>query len=227
MNLTDRLSQLEKSAVDIMAVFAPWLGPIPSAYLVGTAVSEHLGWHPIISWIAAAAVELIGVVSVVLALRLYEWNQTKNKTDPAAPFGLALAVVSVYFIVTIGLTVLLDVVPELARYAPAVFPLLAAVGAVNIALKNGQQRREVAKDSKRQPRQRNQTQPQPRITPQPNSQPNQVAPPEVGQLSGTKLQVYQLYKSNPAATQQDIAEQLGISRQAVSKHAKSLNGMLK
>ncbi|MCP5019742.1 MAG: hypothetical protein GY938_31315, partial [Ketobacter sp.] len=136
------LNNVEQSAVDVIAVFAPWLGPIPSAYLVGVAVYEHLQWHWLVALIAAIAVESIGVVSVVVALRLHEWNATRRKIDPAAPFTLSLITVIVYFIITIGLTVLLDVFPELAIYAPAIFPLLAAVGAVNIAVKNGQQRRE-------------------------------------------------------------------------------------
>lgn len=140
--IAEKLALLEDTAVDVISVFGPWLGPVPSAYLVGVAAMKYLDWPFLIALIAAIAVESIGVVSVVSALRLYEWNETKRKSDPSAPFGLAVLLVVVYFVVTIGLTVLLDVIPELARFAPAVFPLLAAVGAVNIAVKNGQRRRE-------------------------------------------------------------------------------------
>lgn len=150
--MKQKLDQLENSAIDVIAVFAPWLGPIPSAYLVGRACINYLHWHWSIAWVAAVAVESIGVVSVVLSLRLYEWNDRKNKTDPSAPFKLSLFLVAVYFVVTIGLTVLLDVFPELARFAPAIFPFLAAVGAVNIAVKNGQQRREELKKEQKQER---------------------------------------------------------------------------
>lgn len=153
MSPLSKLDAIEDAAVDVLGTVGPWLGPIPSAYLVGRAAIAHLNWHPAIAWIAAVAVESIGVVSVVLSLRLWEWNQTRRKADPAAPFGLAVALVAVYFVVTIGLTVLLDVVPQLARYAPAVFPLLAAVGAVNIAIKNGQRRREAAIRQERTARQ--------------------------------------------------------------------------
>jgi len=158
MKLTDKLNELEDSAIDVIGVFGPWLGPLPSAYLVGAAAIKYLGWPPVIALVAAVAVESIGVLSVVLALRLYEWNETKNKTDPTAPLWLAVSLVAFYFVVTIGLTVMLDVIPELARYAPAVFPLLAAVGAVNIAIKNGQRRREAEKLAKKSERysQRNQ-----------------------------------------------------------------------
>lgn len=140
--LTEKLNQIERAAIDVIAVFAPWLGPIPSAYLVGVATYNYLSWHVVVATVAAVAVESIGVVSIVSALRLYEWNETKTQKDAAAPLKLAVTLVAFYFVITIGLTVLLDVFPELARFAPAVFPLLAGVGAVNIAIKNGQQRRE-------------------------------------------------------------------------------------
>lgn len=225
--LTDWLSKIEKSAVDVIAVFAPWLGPVPSAYLVGVAVHEYLHWHWIVAIIAAIAVESIGVVSVIVALRLYEWNETKNKTDPAAPFALAITTVVIYFVVTIGLTVLLDVFPELARFAPAVFPLLAAVGAVNIAVKNGQQRREDAKRNKIATKKGNQRR-QPKIV---DSQPvkavAQPSPSRDTKLSGTRKMVYEIYKRNPGATQQEVAGEIGISRQMVSKHKKALNGILR
>jgi len=227
MTITERLSKFEDLAVDVLAIFGPWLAPVPSAYLVGKAAISHLAWHWSIAAIAALAVESIGVVSIVLSLRLYEWNQIKNKTDPAAPLILALIASVFYFVVTIGLTVVLDVHPEWSRYAPAIFPLLAAVGAANIAMKNGQRRREVAKETKKQPRERNQRATA-RATPmQPEKQPGQRVAPEVGQLSGTRLQVYQIYKRNPGATQQQVADEIGISRQAVGKHTKALNGVLR
>lgn len=227
MNITERLNRFEDLAVDVLAVFGPWLAPVPSAYLVGKAAHDHLLWHWLIAIIAAIAVESIGVVSIVLSLRLHEWNQTKNKTDPDAPLWLALAAAVFYFVVTIGLTVVLDVRPEWSRYAPAIFPLLAAIGAANIAMKNGQRRREVAKMDKKQPvkvaTKTAVTQP----VAQPKTKPAQPVAPEVGQLDGTRKQVYELYRRNPDATQQEIADEIGISRQMVGKHAKALNGYLK
>lgn len=158
------LDNVERTAVDVISVFAPWLGPIPSAYLVGDACINNLQWHIVVAVIAALSVESIGVVSVVTSLRAYEWNATKNKTDPAAPFLLSLFLVIFYLVVTVGLVVLLNVIPALATWAPAVFPLLAVVGAVNIAIKNGQQRRELAKADKKQGRKR---QPKVKLPPTP------------------------------------------------------------
>jgi MFS family permease len=62
---------------------------------------------------------------------------------------------------------------------------------------------------------------------QPKTQPDSNHLPEVGNLEGNRLTVYQLYKHNPSATQQEIANKVGISRQMVSKYKKELNGYLK
>lgn len=221
-NITDRLNEVEDLAVDVLAVFGPWFAPIPSAYLVGKAAHDYLEWYWLVAIIAAVAVESIGVVSVVLALRLYEWNETKNKTDAAAPLPLALVNVAVYFVVTIGLTVLLDVVPELSRFAPAIFPLLAAVGAVNIAVKNGQRRREAEKVQARVDRQRaKSTTSQPDVNRQPVNHPSPY-----GELTPAQQRIFNSYRETPGATQAEIAERLGITKQAVSKHVRAMNGVM-
>jgi len=146
MRLKQTINRWESYGLEIMSAFAPWLAPIPSAYFVGVAVYHTLGTHILIGIIAAVAVEAVGIVSITNALRLYEWNQTKRKSDPHAPLWLALATVFVYFAVTILLTVLLESFPQLSHIAPAVFPILAAVGALNIAVRNSQNTRETARE---------------------------------------------------------------------------------
>lgn len=147
------LQNIEQTAVDVLSTLAPWLGPIPSAYLVGQACLIHLSWHWSVALVAAIAIEAIGVVSVILALQCHEWNAARTQKDAEAPYLLAVALVVVYFVITVLLTIFLDVAPTLAKFAPAVFPLLAAVGAVNIAVKNGLYRRqEIARNRKGQRR---------------------------------------------------------------------------
>ncbi len=154
---TDRVvakaEQVEGVAVDLVAILAPWLAPVPSAYLVYRAAVERLEWHPAVAVAAAIAIEAIGVTSIVNALKLWDWNSMRSKAkgekgDRRAPFELALAVCGVYVVVTIGLTVLMDVYPDLAFVAPAIFPVLALVGGLNIALRNGQKGREAERSDR-------------------------------------------------------------------------------
>lgn len=92
--------------------------------------------------VAAAIIETLGLTTVHTALWLADWNRSKRKIDPSAPVVLAVALGLVYLVATLGLVVFLEVWPFLATYAPALFPLLAIVGAVNLALIAQQERRE-------------------------------------------------------------------------------------
>jgi hypothetical protein len=57
-----------------------------------------------------------------------------------------------YVVTTIGLVVFLEVWPFLATYAPAIFPALAVVGALNLAMISRQEQREAAVQAEKQER---------------------------------------------------------------------------
>ena len=137
----ETLSEIETNLTDGIAAFGPWITPIPSAVLVANATVKDLHWSAELAWVAAAIIESLGLTTVSTSLLLWEYNAAKRKTDPDAPFLLAASLVGVYLVSTIGLTVLLDIFSDLARYAPALFPILALVGAVNLALRSGHRRR--------------------------------------------------------------------------------------
>ncbi len=137
----ETLSEVETNLTDGIAAFGPWITPIPSAVLVANATIKDLHWSVELAWVAAAIIESLGLTTVSTSLLLWEYNAGKRKADPDAPFLLAASLVVVYLVSTIGLTVLLDIFPDLARYAPALFPILALVGAVNLALRSGHRRR--------------------------------------------------------------------------------------
>jgi hypothetical protein len=141
LRFRETLSEIETNLTDGIAAFGPWITPIPSAVLVANATVKDLHWSAELAWVAAAIIESLGLTTVSTSLLLWEYNAAKRKTDPDAPFLLAASLVGVYLVSTIGLTVLLDIFPDLARYAPALFPILALVGAVNLALRSGHRRR--------------------------------------------------------------------------------------
>ena len=140
-NLQDLVQNLEAMATDALAALGPWLAPIPSAALVARASVEHLHWSNGLGLVAGAIIEVLGLTATSTALMLWEYNESKRKTDPVAPFKLAVVLVGFYYVSTVGLTVLLDIVPDLARFAPVIFPTLALVGTVNLALRAQHRRR--------------------------------------------------------------------------------------
>ncbi|MCP4535982.1 MAG: hypothetical protein GY832_02450 [Chloroflexi bacterium] len=140
-NFRSWVGQVEAMATDALAALGPWLAPIPSAALVARASQEHLHWSTGLGLVAGAIIEILGLTATSTALALWDYNESKRKSDPPAPFPLAVALVGFYYASTVGLTVFLDITPNLARFAPVIFPTLALVGTVNLALRAQHKRR--------------------------------------------------------------------------------------
>lgn len=132
---------IETRITDLIAGLAPWLAPIPTAYLVGRATLGALGWPLAVAICAALIVESLGLTATNTALALWQYNRQRRKTDPAAPFALAAGLVLAYVAVAVLLTVALDVTPSLARYAPAIWPALSLTGVTLLALRADHARR--------------------------------------------------------------------------------------
>lgn len=146
------IAAIERILIETIARLAPWLAPIPSAYFVGRSSIEHLGVRVDIAIIIAVVIEILGISTIHNALWMADWNQTKRKSDPGAPTLVAISLTGVYFVATIGIIVFLETLPQLATYAPALFPFLAVVGGVNLALVARQLRREKAVEEERRMR---------------------------------------------------------------------------
>lgn len=119
------LDTIEKILLTLAARIGPWLIPVLPAYTVGTVLYKHLHTWPAVAIIGATAFELAGIAATKTALHAWVWNNARRKTDPAAPFGLAVFLSILYFFVGIGLSVALEIWPELVKIAPASFFLLA------------------------------------------------------------------------------------------------------
>ncbi len=142
----------EKSLVKLIAKVSPWLAPLPSGYFVARASIAHLDLPAIVGISVGIIVEFLGISSVHTWLWLTDWNSTKRKSDRQAPTLLAASLGVIYLSATVGLTVVLEVMPALSTYAPVLFPALAIVGAVNLVLISQQEHRERVVNDERQER---------------------------------------------------------------------------
>ena len=125
----------EQKLVTFVARLGPWLATAPTAWSVGVAVFEVIGWPVAVAVVAGLAVESLGVSSVATAVMLFEYNRAKRKSDPAAPVFAAILASAGYFAAAITLAVLIEVFPPAAVWSVAVFPLLSLAGAVVLALR--------------------------------------------------------------------------------------------
>jgi len=136
-----KIDNFENRVIDLVAKIGPWFAPIPTAYLVGRATVEHLEWPVAIGTLAALVIESLGLVTCATALDLYQFNQSRRKNDPPAPFGLAVLMILIYFLVAVFLTIVLDIQSDWALIAPVIFPLLSLAGVTEIALRKNYQER--------------------------------------------------------------------------------------
>ncbi len=146
------MNQIERNAVKIVAKIAPWLAPFPSAFFVARSAMAHLDVPLFMAVIIAGIVETLGLASVHTWLWLSDWNIVKRKSDPAAPVNVAVFLGVIYLVTTVSLTVVLEVAPSLSTCAPILFPVLAIVGAVNLALISQQEQKEAVVNLERQER---------------------------------------------------------------------------
>jgi 5-methylcytosine-specific restriction endonuclease McrA len=135
-------SALESTALSFVVRAAPWLGPLPTAWLVYDRTITHLGWPAWVAIIAALSLELMGIAIADTALRLRDYNRTKRVSDPPAPERLPIILMALYLLVAEGLTVMLDVLMKprtewiTADIAPAIFPILSVTATAILAIHN-------------------------------------------------------------------------------------------
>jgi hypothetical protein len=146
------LQQVEAAIVAIAGRAGPLLAPVPTAYLVYAATLEFLAWPQTVAFVAALVIECLGLASTGLVLELYNYNKNKLSSEPDAPVALAVVLVSAYFVVATGLTVVLDLYTGMARYAPAIFPALSLAGVSILAMRADHRQRVSANNEARESR---------------------------------------------------------------------------
>lgn len=137
-----RLSYLDGALIQIVAQLAPWLAPLPTAWLVYDRTQLHLGWPWWVALIAGLTLEALGVAILATTLDLYSYNRSKRKSDPRAPLWMGLGLVVLYFLAAELLTVALDIAPSwVAPFAAAVFPALSVAAFAILAVRADHQQR--------------------------------------------------------------------------------------
>ena len=205
---------VKTNPTDLIAGAAPWLAPIPTAYLVGKSTMDYLAWPLPVAIVAAAIIESLGLAAVHTALELREYNQARRKTDPIAPAWLAGVMVGGYVIVAIGLTVMLDIIPELARIAPAIFPLLSLAGVAILALRadHGRRLAAIATEKATRKAERQAARQASSVNRKPARKVSSVNR-QASSVNPDKL--LDVYRQDPLTGPTQAAQALGVSRQAI------------
>jgi hypothetical protein len=138
--------------------------------------------------------------------------------DPAAPTIYAIIILAVYLAVALALTVLLDILPELALYARGVFPFLGVLGAGLWALRADHERREAEKASDKQEQREERLAARAAKLADNLREPSRKGNKASRESSRKGVQLDELlafWKGQPKATDGEVARHFGVERQAI------------
>ena len=223
MTLRQFLNGGSSAAVNLVANVAPWLAPLPTAWLVYDRTMHYLAWPQWVAIAAGVTLELLGVAILATTLDLYDYNGSKRKTDPKAPFSLGVALSILYFVTAILLTVFLDIAPAVARGAPALFPVLSVASFALLAIRADHERRTNAiavqkADARARreqlKREREQTEREAKEA-ELKTQESELEPPP--QFGTKREHIRHLLDTEPGITQTELAAKSGASASYVSE----------
>lgn len=132
--LSELAADLRRFVTNAGSEIGAWLAPLPSAVSVANAAHRHLAYEPWLSFVVGLIVELLGFATTNRAFDLWYYNQTRREDEPKAPLGIAVWLVIAYVISTIALSVISDLATSIVHYLPAIFPIMALTGTINVAL---------------------------------------------------------------------------------------------
>jgi len=196
---------LEYRITDLVSLWLPWIVPITTAFLIGRASFEHLGFPLPVAIAAALAIEGMGFVTTNTALMLRQYNQAKRKSDPLAPFWISTLLVAGYLLVAVMLTLALDVLPTIRAYAGSIFPFLSLTAMISAALRHDHKRRLLDIDRQKAERRTLRKQRKADVTPD-----TQTVTPDTRRVT-----LLQSLKDNPEYTPTMAAQEFNVSRATI------------
>lgn len=208
----------ESSVVNFLSAIAPWGAPLAPAYMAYHGMTEILGFDEIVALILAGVIEILGLTTISTAFAFWQHNKKYKKDVRKMPVSVPVLAFAYYLVAVLTVNVALEfpVAPQDVVYvhifAKGLLSTLAIPSAVTLAIRA--QHTELLAEIK-QPR----TQPD-AIAPQPKATKPQLPP-----IAGNRKAIYEQLQAQPDATQVQIAQQLGITRQAVGSHVEKLHEM--
>lgn len=149
----------EGALLDNIAATTPWLAPaLPAAIAYGN-MTNHLGFDEWLAFIGALVIEFLGLAAVHTAFQLWEFNETKNDSEQAAPFRWSVYAGAFYLFIIIVVNIILETAVALGMWlegsqilGKALLSLLSVVAAFVLALRSQHARRLAVKEQVKQER---------------------------------------------------------------------------
>jgi hypothetical protein len=154
-NIFDKINNwidgVEGSFISLLTAIAPWLAPLPPAYMTYTHAISALSFPVWVALAIAGVVEVLGLATVSTGINFWKYNQRNQRASEyrKAPVEIVVGTFVFYLAVIITSNVLLDAAgyffPENIRYVlvavRALYTLLTIPAALIISVR--QQHRDI------------------------------------------------------------------------------------
>lgn len=121
-------------------VWPMYLAPFILVFFASINLERYMDVFSPVNWLIAGIMEILGLQAVYTWIRLKTWNDEGH--SPPAPAWLAAMAGLVYFITSGVIVVVVQVRPDWAVYAKALFVLIVFSSSLNGSLSKQQDRRE-------------------------------------------------------------------------------------
>ena len=225
------MTKIEK----ILLALLPALAPVSTGYIVLRAFLAG-GWFWLPAGIAALALELLGYFSARLILSVWEHNRTLSATEKgfAVSTWRAWLPIGAYVIIALYLTIFVELVPAAFIGSYLAFPFIGLLSAwvtaeyrvlENHAEKKNEARaiaRDAAQKARDEKKQAAETAAKfAQVPSQPEPKPAKVARKHV-----TDSQLLAELDKNPGASDEQVAQVFGLSRQSINERRHKLQPAL-
>ena len=107
--LSSLVNGAERSFLDLLSAFVPYLVPVIPAYLTFFHTKDLMNFPEPVAYSAAFVVEVLGMTSISTAIRFWRHNQKYKKEENRAPFKLAVFTYGFYIVIVLVVNVMLEV----------------------------------------------------------------------------------------------------------------------
>lgn len=215
------VESVEHVLISIAVIISPWLADLVVAGLAVRNVQQILAWPLWLSIAVGAGLEGLGMATAGVALELRRYNATRQIDDPPAPVTLAWALVWMQFFGSVVLA-LLNTISGLVVWAIVAIPVLGGGGTLAQMLHDDHKKR-LADQAERMAKTEHQEELAQRRAER--LQRRQEVAATVAQPVATmdrRAAILDALRNDAHATPPEIAQRLGISRQAVAKRLETL-----
>lgn len=113
MNIFDRFNEwindFEGSFVNSLTAFAPWIAPLAPAYMTYVHMVQFLKFPPLLSFLLAAMVEILGFGTVSTGLDFWFYNRRERAGNKKAPLMIPVITFAFYLILILVSNVVVDI----------------------------------------------------------------------------------------------------------------------